>query len=45
MKPAYRNGAEARKNFEETMHKLFHVPKPPKQEKPPKNSASREKKR
>jgi hypothetical protein len=27
VKPEYRIGAEARKNFEETMQKLFRVPK------------------
>jgi hypothetical protein len=27
MKPEYRKGAEARKNFESTMSKLFRVPK------------------
>jgi hypothetical protein len=27
MKPEYCKGAEARKNFEETMQKLFRVPK------------------
>lgn len=27
MKPTYRKGAEARKNFEGTMQKLFRVPK------------------
>jgi hypothetical protein len=40
----YANGAEARKNFEETMTKLFRAPKPPKKEKPPKKAASEEKK-
>jgi hypothetical protein len=28
MKPEYRKGAEARKDFESTMSKLFRVPKP-----------------
>jgi hypothetical protein len=27
VKPEYRKGADARKNFEETMQKLFRVPK------------------
>jgi hypothetical protein len=27
MKPEYKNGTEARKNFEEGMQKLFRVPK------------------
>jgi hypothetical protein len=27
MKPEYKKGAEARKNFESTMSKLFRVPK------------------
>jgi hypothetical protein len=27
MKPEYNQGTEARKNFEETMQKLFRVPK------------------
>jgi hypothetical protein len=40
----YREGVEARKNFEQTMQKLFRAPKPPKQEKPPKKAASGEKK-
>jgi hypothetical protein len=44
MKPEYRKGADARKNFEETMQKLFRAPKPPKEEKPPKKAASRAKK-
>jgi hypothetical protein len=44
MKPQYRNGAAARKNFEDTMTKLFRAPKPPKSENPPKkNAASKEK--
>lgn len=30
----YKEGTEARKNFEETMQKLFRAPKPPKTEKP-----------
>ena len=44
MKPEYREGAAARKNFEEGMIKLFRAPKPPKQEKPPKKRGSEEKK-
>ena len=44
MKAEYRNGVEARKNFETTMKKLFHAPKPLKREKPPKKAASEEKK-
>lgn len=41
MKPTYKAGAEARKNFEEGMSKLFRAPKPPKEpklkpQKPPK---------
>ncbi|MGA8089641.1 MAG: hypothetical protein WCA10_20385 [Terracidiphilus sp.] len=34
MKPEYRKGAGARKNFEGTMQKLFRAPKPVKKEKP-----------
>jgi hypothetical protein len=44
MKPEYRKGAEARKNFETTMTKLFRAPKPPKSERCPKKAASEEKK-
>jgi hypothetical protein len=44
MKPGYISGKEARKNFEETMSKLFHAPKPPKKETPPKKAALGEKK-
>lgn len=41
----YRKGAEARKNFETTMAKLFRAPKPAKPEKRPKTrTASEEKK-
>ena len=40
----YDQGAEARKNFEQTMTKLFRAPKPPKPEKRPKKAASEEKK-
>lgn len=36
----YQTGAEARKNFEETMTKLFRASKPPKQEKQPKKKAA-----
>jgi len=39
---AYRQGAEARKNFETTMTKLFRAPKPKKQ--PKKKAASKGKK-
>jgi hypothetical protein len=34
MKPEYRRGAEARKNFEDTMRKLFRVPKATMPQKP-----------
>jgi hypothetical protein len=44
MKTQYKTGKGARENFENTMHKLFRVPKPPKKEKPPKRTASEEKK-
>jgi hypothetical protein len=44
VKPEYQHGAEARKNFEETMAKLFRASKPPKKEKPPKQAAPKEKK-
>lgn len=40
MKTEYREGAEARKQFEETMQRIFRAPKPPKKEKPPKKPAS-----
>ena len=40
MKPEYEKGAAARKNFEDTMTKLFRAPKPPKPEKPPKKKAA-----
>ena len=43
MKPEYRKGAEARKNFEGTMIKLFRAPKPPKPKKQSKKTASEEK--
>lgn len=43
MKSEYRQGAEARKHFEETMSKLFRALKPSKQEKPPKKTDSKEK--
>jgi hypothetical protein len=42
MKPEYEVGAEARKNFESTMTKLFRAPKPPKPEKQPKKKAASE---
>lgn len=42
MKPDYRKGSEARKNFESTMTKLFRAPKPPKTEKQPKKKAASE---
>jgi hypothetical protein len=42
MKPEYKTGAEARKNFEETTTKLFRAPKPPKPEKQPKKKAASE---
>lgn len=45
MKPEYKNGAEARKNFEETMTKLFRAPKPPKREKQTKKKAASEEKK
>ena len=45
MKPEYREGAEARKNFEETMMRLFRAPKPPKPEKQPKKKAASEEKK
>ncbi len=45
MKLEYRKGAEARKNFEETMQKLFRAPKPPKIEKQPKKKAAPGKKK
>ena len=44
MKPQYHKGAEARKNFETTMTKLFRAPKPPKPKKQPKKKAAEEKK-
>jgi hypothetical protein len=34
VKPEYREGTEARKNFEETMQKLFRALKPPKKATP-----------
>jgi hypothetical protein len=34
MKPEYKEGIEARKNFEQGMSKLFRAPKPAKQPKP-----------
>jgi len=44
MKLEYHQGAQARKNFEITMTKLFRAPKPAKPEKQPKKAASEEKK-
>jgi hypothetical protein len=38
--PKYHQGAEARKNFEDTMTKLFRAPKPAKPEKQPKKKAA-----
>jgi hypothetical protein len=40
----YRSGAEARKNFEITMTKLFRAPKLPKPAKRPKKKAASEEK-
>jgi hypothetical protein len=45
MKHEYHKGADARKNFEETMTKLFRAPKPPKPEKQPKKKAASEEKK
>jgi hypothetical protein len=46
MKPQkYHQGTEARKNFEETMTKLFRAPKPLKPEKQPKKKAASEEKK
>jgi hypothetical protein len=42
---SYNSGAEARKNFEETMTKLFRAPKSPKPEKQPKKKAASEEKK
>jgi hypothetical protein len=44
MKREYHKGAEARKNFESTMNKLFRAPKPAKAEKQPKKTAASEEK-
>jgi hypothetical protein len=41
----YGEGAEARKNFEDTMKKLFRASKPPKPEKQPKKKAASEEKK
>jgi len=41
--PEYKRGADARKNFEATMTKLFRAPKPSKKQ-PKKKAASEEKK-
>jgi len=43
--PEYRKGAEARKNFETTMTKLFRAPKSPKPTKQPKKKAASEEKK
>jgi hypothetical protein len=46
MKPEYRKGAEARKDFEDTMSKLFRVPKSEvvtQKPKPPTKKASEKK--
>ena len=40
----YMKGADARKNFETTMTKLFRAPKPAKPKKQPKKAALEEKK-
>jgi len=40
MKHEYHKGAEARRNFEETMTKLFRAPKPAKPEKQPKKKTT-----
>jgi hypothetical protein len=45
VKPEYHKGADARKNFEETMTKLFRAPKPAKPEKQPKKKAAPEEKK
>jgi hypothetical protein len=45
MKPDYHKGADARKNFEETMTKLFRAPKPTKPVKRHKKKAASEKKK
>jgi hypothetical protein len=42
--PEYNKGVGARKNFEDTMTKLFRAIKPPKKEKPPRKRASETKK-
>jgi hypothetical protein len=43
MKPEFSKGAEARKNFESTMTKLFRVSKPKPKKQPKKKAASEEK--
>jgi len=45
MQRKYHSGATARKNFEETMTKLFRAPKPAKPEKRPKKKAASEEKK
>jgi hypothetical protein len=43
MRPQFKSGAEARKNFEGTMQKLFRVPKSAVKPKPSKKKAESEK--
>jgi hypothetical protein len=45
MKREYQSGAEARKNFETTMSKLFRAPKSPKPTKQPKKKGASEEKK
>jgi hypothetical protein len=45
MKTEFNNGAEARKNFEITMTKLFRAPRPLKPEKQPKKKVASEEKK
>lgn len=45
MKTEFKSGAKARKNFEDTMTKLFRAPKPPKPEKQPRKKAVSEEKK
>jgi hypothetical protein len=40
MKYEYKNGVEARKNFEETMQKIFRAPKATPKPKPPKKEGT-----
>jgi hypothetical protein len=44
-KKQYERGAAARKNFEETMTKLFRAPKLPKEKKQPKKKTASEEKK